>query len=98
MSLPSSRPGARTVRRHANGEQSTFLCAACSMSPRYFRESRHIDERPGLVDRLTEVRVRDGGGDHKVDGSLEQRVQALEQAEVGVGVCANRERLERPDL
>ena len=50
-------------------------------------DASRIDQRRGLVDGLAEVRVGDGRRHHEIDGPLKQRLEALEQAKVGVVSC-----------
>src|SRR5258708_24053231 len=64
------------------------------MSYRYFFDSIRIDELPGGLDGLAEIRVLNGGGNYQIHGAVKQCLQIFEQAEVGVGVLIEVQLLE----
>ena len=47
-----------------------------------------------MLDRLQQERVSDGRGDHKINALSVQRLQGLQQAEVGVRIAAGRRSIE----
>jgi hypothetical protein len=68
--------------------------AACWMSYRHFLASSRIEQGLVAFNTLAEVRVPDGRGNNQVHPTLEELLQGLNQAKVGLSVDARRELLE----
>src|SRR5579862_2192995 len=69
---------------------SAIDAAARWMSKTYFFASSRIEERLGKPHRFEEVGIPDGRLHHEVNRSLEQVLERLAQAEIGVGVSRRR--------
>src|SRR5437016_1399137 len=64
------------------------------MSKRNRADSGRIKERLALLDALSKKRVRDRGKHDEIDRTVKELFEALEQAEIGVGIPVRSGRFE----